>query len=159
MGYKFTVAAVLASVVHWGGNTEFDKAAEVRVHPHWPGSESCGPASSVQICAWAQFAAPLSSEHDPHKWASRSVLCRSSHPQPVRREQNYCVVRQEVNYVTLTTLSWTDPLGVFVPLKTHKSKASGLSIFINHDTDAHGRTLSNEEKVMVMCKSIENNSV
>ncbi len=68
-------------------------------------------------------------------------------------------LRQEVNYVSLTTLSWTDPLGVFVPLKTHKSKASGLSIFISHDTDAHGRTLSNEEKVLVMCKSIENNSV
>lgn len=94
-----TVAAILANATQWGGSTEFDKAAEALMcltrqgdcHSfisNWPGSESCGPVSFAQTCAWAPPVAPLSSVRGQRKWVSRSSLSRSSHPQPAANKKS-----------------------------------------------------------------------
>lgn len=95
----FTVAAILANATYWEGSIEFDKAAAVYASRHRqsgchsfirnrPGSESYGPVSSAQICAWVPPAAPLSSAHGQRKLVSRSSLSRSSRPQPAANKRN-----------------------------------------------------------------------
>lgn len=122
-----------------------------------PGSESCGLASSPQICALAPSGAPLSSERGRRRWACRSSPFHSSHRLPASTSDGTDKLR------STRQTCWPGPniqlemfylLGIFVPLKADKAEASRLSTVVRHDADAHGISYTTTKSILTTCKHV-----